>query len=79
MEAKNSPYYLGNHECLPTELTIKTTEHVVKQELPWDANMEDLCQAFYGALVSITFSPDVVLDGMKNFLIDKGAFGEIEE
>ena len=46
MEAKDSPYYMGNHECLPTEFTIKTTEHVVKQELPWDANMEDLCQAF---------------------------------
>ena len=45
MEAKDSPYYMGNHECLPTEFTIKTTEHVVKQELPWDANMEELCQA----------------------------------
>lgn len=76
MEAKDSPYYLGNSECLPTELTIKTTEHVVTQELPWDANMEDLCQAFYGALVSITFSPDVVLDGMKNFLIDQGVIEE---
>ena len=52
MEAKDSPYYMGNHECLPTEFTIKTTEHVVKQELPWDANMEDLCQAFYGACVA---------------------------
>jgi hypothetical protein len=38
--------------------------------------MEDLCQAFYGALVSITFHPDTVLDGMKNFLINKGVIEE---
>lgn len=76
MEAKDSPYYMGNHECLPTEFTIKTTEHVVKQELPWDANMEDLCQAFYGACVAITFNPETVLDGMKDFLINKGVIEE---
>ena len=76
MEAKDSPYYLGNKECLPTELTIKTTEHVVKQELPWDVSIEDLCQAFYGACVSITFHPDTVLQGMKNFLIDNGVIEE---
>lgn len=76
MEPKESPYYMGNHECLPTKLTIKTTEHVVKQELPWDVNMEDLCQAFYGACVTIAFNPDTVLNGMKNFLIDKGVIEE---
>lgn len=76
MEPKESPYYMGNHECLPTEFTIKTTEHVIKQELPWDVNMEDLCQAFYGACVAITFNPDTVLNAMKNFLIDRGVIEE---
>jgi hypothetical protein len=38
--------------------------------------MEDLCQAFYGACVAITFHPETVLDGMKNFLIDNGVIVE---
>lgn len=76
MESKESPYYMGNEDCLPTELIIKTTDCVVKQELPWDVNMEYLCQAFYGACISITFNPNTVLEGMKEFLINKGVIVE---
>lgn len=74
MEDKNSPYYRGNSDCLPTEFSIKTTDHVVKQELPWDANLEDMCQAFYGALVAVGFSPEGVLRYMKSFAEDHGDF-----
>lgn len=76
MESKESPYYMGNEDCLPTELIIKTTDCVIKQELPWDANMEYMCQAFYSACIAATFDPNTVLEGMKEFLINKGVIVE---
>lgn len=68
MERKGSEYYLGNHDSLPTVLTLKTDNSVINIELPWDATMEQLCQAFYTACIGITFHPDTVVRGMQEFV-----------
>lgn len=67
MEAKESPYFLGNRECLPTQLVLKTTNQIVTQELPWDVSIDDLVNAFYTACIGITFQPATVLRAMSQF------------
>ena len=64
---KNNDYYLGNDECLPTVLDLKTTDNNIHIELPWDVSIEDLCHAFYTACIGITFHPETVIQGMKDF------------
>jgi hypothetical protein len=70
MEPKNSPYYLGNYDTLPTVLSLKHHSSVVNIELPWDANMTDLLDAFVGACVSVTFHQDGVIQAMKDYAED---------
>ncbi len=64
---KEYPYYLGNDECLPTRLTLQTTDTTISQDLPWDVTISDLCNAFFAACIGITFDPKMVLDAMKKF------------
>lgn len=71
MEPKDSPYYLGNFKSKPTILQVKTNETVITQELPWDVNADDMCQAFYTAMIGITFSPNGVLQAMEDFVKEK--------
>lgn len=68
MEAKESPYYMGNKECVPTTLSIKTFDKVVNIELPWDVSTPDLVHAFYTAAVGVTFIETDVLKCMKEFV-----------
>lgn len=70
MENKNSEYYLGNRDTLPVILSLKTDKQVINIELPWDAGMEELCQAFYTACIGISWDPDNVVRGMQNFAND---------
>ena len=67
MEPKNSEYYKGNHEVLPTILSIKTDSSNIDIELPWDVNLNDLVHAFYGACVAVGFSADSVATVMYEF------------
>ena len=53
-----------------SEKTVLTLEHAdrkVSTELNWDASMEDLLDAFYGACVATTWHPTTILEGMKVF------------
>lgn len=82
MEPKDSEYYMGNRDELPTILQVKTGHGVITQELPWDAGADELCQAFYTALVGMTFVPEGILQAMEDFVnerkpIDEGNYGEI--
>ena len=79
MEAKESPYYLGNRDCVPTLLSLKTDNKVINIELPWDAGLDDLLDAFYGALVSMTFHPEIVIEGMYEYSKEKLPKEETEE
>lgn len=67
MEPKNSEYYKGNHEVLPTTLSIKTDSKNIEIELPWDVNLDDLVHAFYGACVAVGFNADGVAGAMYAF------------
>ena len=68
MEPKNSPYYYGNSDCLPTILEFKSHDAPISHiEMPWDANVEDVLQALYGAMITATFNPVSILRGMKEF------------
>lgn len=53
-----------------SEKTVLTLEHAdrkVSTELNWDASMEDLLDAFYGACIATTWHPTTILEGMKAF------------
>ena len=83
MEPKDSEYYMGNREELPTILQIKTSHAVITQELPWDAGADELVQAFYTAMVGMTFVPDGILQAMEEFVnerkpIDEGDYEEVQ-
>jgi hypothetical protein len=50
--------------------TILTIEHCGDKttvELPWDAHVDDLVQAFYGAAVASTWKPKTILKCMKEW------------
>ena len=66
MEAKESPYYLGNKEVLPNIFTMEVDGVVYEQELTWDMSDDELYTAFVTAL-STHIKRDVVLNAMKNF------------
>lgn len=70
MEPKDSAYYMGNFEQLPTIFQIKTNETIITQELPWDRGADELCQAFYTALIGIGFCSDGILHAMEDFVND---------
>lgn len=83
MEPKDSEYYMGNRDELPTILQVKTGHGVITQELSWDAGADELCQAFYTALVGMTFVPEGILQAMEDFVnerkpIDEGNYEEMQ-
>jgi hypothetical protein len=54
--------------------TIISLEHHGKKhssELPWDADMYELLDAFYGMCVSATFHPTTVLSAMSEWVNEK--------
>jgi len=73
------PYYLGNFECPPTKFTVQTGHRTIIQELPWDAGADDLCDAFYTALVGMTFHPDGIIQAMKEFVEERTPEEEIDD
>jgi hypothetical protein len=62
--------------------TIFSVEHLgtkITFELPWDAGMQDLLDAFYTMCIGISFCPSVIVDGMKEFVESKEEFVESKE
>lgn len=54
-----------------TILTIEQNNMKFISEMPWDASMDDLLDAFYGLCVSATFTPKTILTHMKEFAEEK--------
>lgn len=53
-----------------SEKTVLTLEHAdrkIATELNWDAGMEELLDAFYGACIATTWHPITILEGMRDF------------
>lgn len=55
-----------------TILTLSQSGIKMSVELPWDASIEDLIQAFYSTLIGITFNPQTIVKGFKEFLEENG-------
>lgn len=47
MKPKDSEYYMGNRDTLPTILTFKNHTTVITYELPWDAGADEILNAIY--------------------------------
>ena len=82
MEPKDSEYYMGNQNELPTILTLKNSNGVITYELPWDVGADDIINAVYSAMIGMTFSPDGILQAMQDFVndhkkIDEGHYEEL--
>ena len=82
MEPKDSEYYMGNRDTLPTILTFKSHNNVITFELPWDAGADEILNAVYSGMVGLTFNPDGILEAMQDFIndhkkIDEGNYGEV--
>lgn len=55
---------------IENENTILTIEHAGNKfsaEMNWDADMDDLLDAFYGACVACTWNPKTILEGMRDY------------
>jgi len=70
MEPKDSEYYMGNRDTLPTILTLKNSNGIITYELPWDVSADEILNAVYSGMVGLTFSPDGILEAMQNFVVD---------
>lgn len=49
------------------KLTIETNKNKHTSEINWDANLEDLLDAFYGLCVAATYDPITVCAEMKKW------------
>ena len=56
----NDGYDLGNRDCMPVQISVKTSDQSVTIELPWDASAEQYAHAFYTAMIGSTFLPTTV-------------------
>lgn len=46
----------------------------------WDCDMDDFLEAFYGMMIGLTYHPETVLRGMKEFADERlGYLGPIED
>lgn len=59
------------HDNESTKLTLEHNGTKFIAELPWDANMDDLTNAFYALCIGATFNPSTVLDGMGEWLAER--------
>ena len=81
MEPKDSEYYMGNRDTLPTIITFKNHTNVITYELPWDAGADEILNAVYSGMIGLTFNPDGILETMQDFVndhkkIDEGNYEE---
>lgn len=54
-----------------TILTMESNDMKFISEMPWDAGMDDILDAFYGLCVSATFAPKTILTHMREFAQEK--------
>lgn len=63
------------NENKPTVLKFEHGGVTQTVELPWDANMEQILQAFYGMCISSTWMPSTVIESMYEFAKDQDIYG----
>lgn len=62
---------MSNTENNKTIISLEHAGYKHTSELPWDANLDDLLNAFFGLCVSATFYPNNILECMKEFAEEK--------
>lgn len=67
MKDKENPYYHGNDDTLPIMLQAKSRYGNISMELPWDANLDNICQAFFAMCIGLSYPADSILNAMKEF------------
>ena len=56
-----------------TKLTLEQQDRKLTWEVPYeDVSVTEICEALYGILIGMTFAPETVAKGMKNFLEENG-------
>lgn len=55
----------------PAVLTLEINDQKISVEMPWDAPIDDMLTAFYGACVTATWQPVTILEHMKSFAEEK--------
>ena len=55
----------------PTIFSLEHGGNKITFELPWDAGMPELIDAFYTMCIGATFHPSTIINGMKEFIESK--------
>ena len=63
----NDNYDLGNRDCMPVQITVRSSNQSTTIEIPWDATAEQYIRAFYTAMIAETFCPETVARAFKDF------------
>ena len=63
----NNDYDLGNRDCAPVQISVRSSNQSTTIEIPWDASAEQYIHAFYAAMIAETFCPETVARAFKNF------------
>ena len=64
---KEDPYYLGNRDYPPIQITFKTHERTITQEVPWDAGPDEILRAVHAAMVGMTYMDHTVVHAMRDY------------
>lgn len=64
----NNDYDLGNRDCAPVQITIRSSNQSTTIDVPWDASAEQYIHAFYAAMIAETFHPETVVQAFRDFV-----------
>ena len=54
-----------------TKITFETDDRKITYELPWDVGMEQLLDTFYSGCIGLTFCPETILSGMRDYVAER--------
>ena len=63
----NNDYDLGNRDCAPVQISVRSSNQSTTIEIPWDASAEQYIHAFYTAMIAETFPHDTIARAFKDF------------
>ena len=63
----NNDYDLGNRDCAPVQISVRSSNQSTTIEIPWDASAEQYIHAFYAAMIAETFLPKTIARAFKDF------------
>ena len=63
----NNDYDLGNRDCAPVQISVRSSNQSTTIEIPWDASAEQYVHAFYAAMIAETFIPETIVRAFRDF------------